>query len=101
MSGYPLLILLALTVPVALAFRRAARPLASEDEDWSEVDVVVDLEFLRARPAELDQRISELAAMSGRATLGARMRTVQLATEPATPRPARIRRRARPLVASR
>jgi len=72
-----------------------------DDEGWPEVDVVVDLEFLRSRPAELDQRISELVALSGRATLGARMRSVQASTELPAPAPARVRRRTRPLVASR
>lgn len=101
MSGYPLLILLASLVALGLAFRRTERAPSSEAADEPEVDIVVDLAFLRSRPAELDQRISELAALSGRATLGARMRSVQAAAEPAAPRPARIRRRARPLVASR
>lgn len=67
-------------------------------------DVVVDLEFLRSRPAGRDQPISELAAMSGRQTLGARMRSAQLAQERLAPSgtPVRCtRRRAHPLVAAR
>ena len=92
-------VLLAVSVTVALT-RKGSAPLVEEDE-WAEVDLVVDLDFLRARPAELDQRISELAALSGDATLGARMRSIQLSTAPAAPRPTRVRRRTRPLVASR
>jgi hypothetical protein len=97
-----LLIFLALlAVPVTIALTQRDAPARPDEEDQPDVDVVVDLEFLRARPAELDQRISELVALSGEATLGARMRTVQLAEEPVGPRPVRVRRRTRPLVASR
>lgn len=102
MSATFLLVIPALlAVAVIVALTRNEPSTGAEDEDWPEVDVVVDLEFLRARPAELDQRISELVALSGDATLGARMRSRQLAAEPAAPRPTRIRRRTRPLVASR
>lgn len=101
MSGTYLLVVPGLlAVAVIVALTRQDRSPASEDEDWPDVDIVVDLEFLRARPAELDQRISDLVALSGDATLGARMRSMQLAAEP-PPRPTRIRRRSRPLVASR
>lgn len=103
MSGTTLLltILAVLSLSAILALTRR-RPVAGLDEDhWPEVDVVVDLEFLRSRPAELDQRISELVALSGGATLGARMRSVQASTEEPAARPIRVRRRTRPLVASR
>lgn len=101
-SGTYLLVIVGLlAASVIVALTRKDRSPAPEDEDWPETDIVVDLEFLRARPAELDQRISDLVALSGAATLGARMRSMQLATEPPTPRPTRIRRRTRPLVASR
>lgn len=98
---YLLVILGLLAASVIVALTRKGRSPVTEEEVWPEMDVVVDLEFLRARPAELDQRISELVALSGGATLGARMRSMQLAAEPAAPRPTRIRRRTRPLVASR
>ena len=90
-----------LAASVVVALTRKGRAPAFEEEDWPDVDIVVDLEFLRARPAELEQRISELVALSGGATLGARMRSMQAAAEPVAPRPTRIRRRTRPLVASR
>jgi hypothetical protein len=96
-----LLVLLGLlAASVITALTRKGR-LPATEEEWPDVDIAVDLEFLRARPAELDQRISELVALSGDATLGARMRSMQLATEPVALRPTRIRRRSRPLVASR
>ena len=103
MSGTTLLLILAalLAVPATIALTRRVPSMVLDGATGPEVDVVVDLEFLRARPAELDQRISELAARSGGATLGARMRTIQLAAEPAAPQPIRVRRRTRPLVASR
>ena len=104
MSGTTLLLILVglLAVPATIALARRESPALLDEQDGPDVDVVVvDLDFLRARPAELDQRISELVALSGAATLGARMRTVQLAAEPAAPRPVRVRRRTRPLVASR
>ncbi len=100
--GTNLLIAIALLTLAPLLFvRRSRSPLAAEADV---ADIVVDLEFLRARPADLDQRISELVSMSGRRTLGARMRTVQLAEQAraASPIPVvRTRRRTRPLVASR
>ncbi len=103
MSGTTLLLiyLALLAVPATIVLTRRGPSAPLEEVDRPDVDVVVDLEFLRARPAELDQRISELAALSGRATLGSRMRTVQQADEPAPARPVRVRRRAHPLVASR
>jgi hypothetical protein len=102
-SGTTLLltILAVLSLAAILAITRR-RPVTRRDDDgWPEVDVVVDLEFLRSRPAELDQRISELVALSGGATLGARMRSVQASTEQPVPKPTRVRRRTRPLVAPR
>jgi hypothetical protein len=92
--------LLVIFAGAALARREwtVAVPVAVTEE------VVVDLEFLRSRPAELDQRISDLVTASGRRTLGARMRSVQIAQEalpPSTTVVARTRRRSRPLVASR
>ena len=104
MSGTTLLLILSglLAVPATIALTRRTSPAPRDAEQHRvDVDVVVDLDFLRARPAEIDQRISELVALSGAATLGARMRTVQLAAEPVAPRPVRVRRRTRPLVASR
>ncbi len=99
--GTNLLIVIALLTLAPLLFvRRSRSPLAPEADV---ADIVVDLDFLRARPADLDQRISDLAALSGRSTLGARMHTVQLAQQPAPPLSkipvVRTRRRARPLVA--
>jgi hypothetical protein len=58
----------------------------------------VDLAFLRASPREIDRRITALRADAS-GSLGARMRTVQLAQE--AQRPTGPRRRRTPLVASR
>lgn len=86
-------------IAVAVAAWRRDREVPEEQPE--EVDVIVDLTFLRSAPRELDQLISELSA-EAEGTLGARMRTAQLA-EQAARRPAvrSRRRRTRPLVASR
>jgi hypothetical protein len=90
----------ALTViAVAVAVWHRERPVP--DERPEEADVAVDLTFLRSGPQELDRLISELSA-EAEGTLGARMRTAQLAAQSSPPPVARARRRrTRPLVASR
>ncbi len=76
---------------------RARRPvLVPVPED----DPVVDLTFLRAAPREIDLRISQLRS-EAQGSLGARMRTVQLAQDADRRPTVRTRRRERPLVASR
>jgi len=84
---------------VAIVVWRRERPRPEPLPE--EVDVVVDLTFLQSSPRDLDRPIAELSADAD-GSLGARMRTAQLA-EQATQRPARRTRprRARPLVASR
>lgn len=89
---------LAVLAAAAVVVRRERRPepvLAAED------DLVVDLSFLRASPREVDLRITQLRA-DAQGSLGARMRTVQLADE-ASSRPVfrTRRRRERPLIAAR
>lgn len=86
-------------IAMALGVWRRERPVP--DELPEEADVIVDLTFLRSAPRELDRLISELSAEAD-GTLGARMRTAQLAEQASHQSVVRARRRRiRPLVASR
>lgn len=91
----PIVAVLAAAAVVVRRERRREPALAGED------DPVVDLAFLRAAPREIDLRIAQLRE-GAQGSLGARMRSVQLAHE-AEHRPVvrPRRRRERPLVAAR
>ena len=91
----------AVLAAAAVVVRRERRARHPEPAPVPEEDPVVDLTFLQSAPREIDLRNSQLRS-EAQGSLGARLRTVQLAQEAGSRPTVRTRRRReRPLIASR